>query len=123
MKAKSEKKINESHVDESHLDRLFFALSDKTRRALLASLSEGDCSVTELSQPYNVTLQAIMKHLVVLEDAGLISVEKTGRVKKCHFVPESLTPATEWVTYYQKHWQNQLHGLEKYLQELANEEK
>lgn len=118
MKAKNEKKI-----DESHLDKLFFDLSDKTRRALLASLSERDCSVSELSQPFNVTLQAIMKHLVVLEDAGLISVEKTGRVKKCHFVPENLTPATEWVTYYQKHWQNQLHGLEKYLQELANDEK
>lgn len=111
MKAKREK-------EESQLDKVFFALSDRTRRSLLASLSEGDSSVTELSRPFNVTLQAIMKHLVVLEDAGLISVEKTGRVKKCHFEPEKLTDATEWVIRYQKHWENQLEGLEKYFKDL-----
>lgn len=65
-----------------------------------------------------MSLPAIMKHLKILEEAQLISVEKNGRVKKCHFQPENLTPVTDWVSRYQKHWQDQLQGLEKYLKDM-----
>lgn len=59
-----------------------------------------------------------MKHLKVLGDAGLISEEKSGRVRRCHFEAATLEPVTDWVTYYRTYWQNQLGGLEKYLTEM-----
>jgi DNA-binding transcriptional ArsR family regulator len=102
--------------NEDELDRIFFALSDRTRRALLAQLSNGDSSVSNLAEPYEMSLQAIMKHLGILAEAGLISVEKTGRVKKCHFEPEHLAPASSWVNHYQKYWEGQLRSLEGYLE-------
>lgn len=102
--------------DEDELDRIFFALSDRTRRALLAQLANGDSSVSDLAGPHEMSLQAVMKHLGILADAGLISVEKTGRVKKCHFEPEHLAPASSWVNHYQKYWEGQLKALEGYFE-------
>jgi DNA-binding transcriptional ArsR family regulator len=101
--------------DEDKLDRVFHALSDRTRRALLRALSEGDSSVTALAEPFAMSLQAVMKHLAVLEAAELISVEKTGRVKRCHFEPEALVPASAWVKHYEAFWRRQLEGLEAFL--------
>ena len=110
--------MKKTEPDADELDRVFFALSDRTRRALLARLAEGDSSVSALAEPHAMSLQAVMKHLGILAEAGLISMEKTGRVKRCHFVPETLASASSWVNYYEKYWHSQLQGLERYLKDL-----
>lgn len=106
------------NFDDDQLDRLFAALADRTRRALLAQLAAGDSSVSELAAPHAMSLQAVLKHLGVLEAAGLVSIEKTGRVKRCHFEAESLSPATEWVSYYQRYWEQRLSALGDFLKKL-----
>jgi DNA-binding transcriptional ArsR family regulator len=108
----------EGPPDDETLDRLFFALSDRTRRALLAQLAGGDASVSDLAEPHAMSLQAVMKHLAILASAGLVSVEKTGRVKRCHFVPETLEPASQWVNRYERYWRGQLSALEGYLKDF-----
>jgi DNA-binding transcriptional ArsR family regulator len=98
-----------------HLDATFSALADPTRRAILAALSGGQASVTELAQPYRMSLPAVMKHLRVLEDAGLVSQEKTGRIRRCRLAVQPLKQASEWLSYYRNFWENQLNALEQYL--------
>jgi DNA-binding transcriptional ArsR family regulator len=98
-----------------HLDATFSALADPTRRAILAVLSGGQASVTELARPYRISLPAVMKHLRVLEDAGLVSQEKTGRVRRCRLAVQPLKQATEWLSYYRIFWENQLNALDRYL--------
>ncbi len=103
-----------------HLDATFSALADSTRRAILATLSGGQSSVTELAQPYRMSLPAVMKHLRVLEEAGLVSQEKTGRIRRCRLAVQPLKQASEWLSYYRTFWENQLNALDRYLtQELA----
>ncbi|HTF44214.1 MAG TPA: metalloregulator ArsR/SmtB family transcription factor [Terriglobales bacterium] len=98
-----------------HLDATFSALADPTRRAILAVLSGGQASVTELARPYRISLPAVMKHLRVLEDAGLVSQEKTGRVRRCRLAVQPLKQATEWLSHYRIFWENQLNALDRYL--------
>jgi DNA-binding transcriptional ArsR family regulator len=98
-----------------HLDATFSALADPTRRAILTVLSGGQASVTELARPYRISLPAVMKHLRVLEDAGLVSQEKTGRVRRCRLAVQPLKQATEWLSYYRIFWENQLNALDRYL--------
>ena len=98
-----------------HLDATFSALADPTRRAILAVLSGGQASVTELARPYRISLPAVMKHLRVLEDAGLVSQEKTGRVRRCRLAVQPLKQATEWLSSYRIFWENQLNALDRYL--------
>ena len=98
-----------------HLDATFSALADPTRRAILTVLSGGQASVTELAKPYRISLPAVMKHLRVLEDAGLVSQEKTGRVRRCRLAAQPLKQATEWLSYYRIFWENQLNALDRYL--------
>jgi DNA-binding transcriptional ArsR family regulator len=98
-----------------HLDATFSALADPTRRAILAVLAGGQASVTELARPYRISLPAVMKHLRVLEDAGLVSQEKTGRVRRCRLAVQPLKQATEWLSYYRIFWENQLNALDRYL--------
>jgi DNA-binding transcriptional ArsR family regulator len=98
-----------------HLDATFSALADPTRRAILAALSGGQASVTELAQPYRMSLPAVMKHLRVLEDAGLVSQEKTGRIRRCRLAVQPLKQASEWLSFYRTFWENQLNALEQYL--------
>ena len=98
-----------------HLDATFSALADPTRRAILTVLSGGQASVSELARPYSISLPAVMKHLRVLEDAGLVSQEKTGRVRRCRLAVQPLKQATEWLSYYRIFWENQLNALDRYL--------
>jgi DNA-binding transcriptional ArsR family regulator len=98
-----------------HLDATFSALADPTRRAILAALSGGQASVTELARPYRISLPAVMKHLRVLEDAGLVSQEKLGRTRHCRLAVQPLKQASEWLSYYRTFWESQLNALEKYL--------
>jgi DNA-binding transcriptional ArsR family regulator len=98
-----------------HLDSTFSALADPTRRAILATLSAGQASVTELAQPYRMSLPAVMKHLRVLEEAGLVSQEKTGRIRRCRLAVQPLKQVSEWLSYYRNFWENQLSALEQYF--------
>jgi DNA-binding transcriptional ArsR family regulator len=97
------------------LNKTFSALADPTRRAILARLVNGEASVTKLAEPFNVTLPAIMKHIRVLEDAGLITREKEGRVSRCRLNAGPLKNAAEWINFYEQFWQDKLDALEAYL--------
>jgi len=105
------------------LDRTFAALSDPTRRAILARLAQGDTSVTELAEPFNVSLPAISKHLRVLERAGLLIQEKDGRVRRCRLVAEPLKEAAAWIVRYQKFWEAQFDALADYLKKTLPDQK
>ncbi|MCW5688277.1 MAG: helix-turn-helix transcriptional regulator [Pseudolabrys sp.] len=99
------------------LDRTFAALADPTRRALLASLSERDAiSVSELAKPFAMSLPAIMKHLDVLKDAGLVTREKSGRVVSCRLRAEPMHEANDWLNRYQRFWTDRLDQLEALLE-------
>ncbi len=100
------------------LDRTFAALSDPTRRALLARLGEQDgLSVSELAQPFAMSLPAIMKHLDVLTDAGLIAREKTGRTVACRLTARPMEQAMNWLNRYAQFWSDNLDRLAAFVEE------
>jgi len=100
------------------LDRTFAALSDPTRRALLARLDEEqNVSVSDLARPFPVSLPAIMKHLDVLSDAGLIVRTKTGRTVACQLTPAPMEQAMNWLARYERYWTEQLDRLAAFLEE------
>jgi DNA-binding transcriptional ArsR family regulator len=100
------------------LDRVFAALSDPTRRALLAHLGEAESlSVSELARPFPVSLPAIMKHLDVLADAGLITRSKSGRTVACQLTAAPMEQAMEWLNRYQRFWTEQLDRLAAFVEE------
>jgi DNA-binding transcriptional ArsR family regulator len=104
--------------NEAVLDRTFAALSDPTRRALLARLGERESlSVSELAQPFTMSLPAIMKHLDVLSDAGLIAREKTGRTVACRLTARPMEQAMDWLNRYQRFWTDNLDRLAAFLEE------
>ncbi|MGH9792627.1 MAG: ArsR/SmtB family transcription factor, partial [Candidatus Acidiferrales bacterium] len=89
------------------LDATFGALADPTRRAILARLAHGETSVSELAQPFRMSLPAVTKHLRVLEHARLIAHHKNGRVRRCRLHPQPLKDAAEWIAFYQCFWDEQ----------------
>jgi len=100
------------------LDRTFAALADPTRRALLAQLGSRDSfSVSELARPYPMSLPAIMKHLDVLSDAGLIAREKTGRTVACRLTAKPMEQAMDWLRHYQRFWSESLDRLAAFVEE------
>ncbi|MFJ5370411.1 ArsR/SmtB family transcription factor, partial [Bosea sp. CER48] len=102
---------------EALLDRTFSALADPTRRALLARLEHEDgLSVSELAKPFPVSLPAIMKHLDVLSDAGLVTRTKTGRTVSCRLNAEPMEEAMGWLAHYQRFWTRRLDALEALLE-------
>jgi DNA-binding transcriptional ArsR family regulator len=100
------------------LSSTFAALADPTRRAILARLALGETSVTELAQPFDMSLPAISKHLKVLERAGLIARGRTAQWRPCKLAPEPLRGVADWVTQYRKFWEGSLDRLEDYLREF-----
>ncbi len=96
----------------------FSALSDPTRRAILARLSRGEASVTELAAPFDISLPAISKHLDVLERSGLIERRKESRFRPCRLKPAPLKEATDWIERYRKTWEESFDRLDDYLSEL-----
>ncbi|WP_334398404.1 ArsR/SmtB family transcription factor [Bradyrhizobium sp. AZCC 2289] len=103
---------------EEVLDRTFAALADPTRRALLARLGGRESvSVSELAQPFAMSLPAIMKHLDVLSDAGLIAREKTGRTVACRLTAKPMERATDWLNRYQRFWSENLDRLAAFVEE------
>ena len=100
------------------LDRTFAALADPTRRALLARLGKRDSlSVSELAQPFSMSLPAIMKHLEVLSDAGLITRAKTGRTVACRLTAGPMEQAMDWLNRYQRFWSDNLDRLAAFVEE------
>ena len=94
---------------EASLDRTFAALSDPTRRALIAQLNQrDDITVSQLASPFPVSLPAIMKHLDVLSDAGLVTRTKTGRTVSCRLAAQPMQEAVDWLNRYQRFWSERL---------------
>jgi DNA-binding transcriptional ArsR family regulator len=101
-----------------NLDRTFAALADPTRRALLARLSEKeDLSVSELAKPFSMSLPAVMKHLDVLSDAGLVTRAKSGRIVACRLRAAPMQEATDWLNRYRRFWTEKLDQLAAFLEE------
>ncbi|MFY0479178.1 ArsR/SmtB family transcription factor [Achromobacter marplatensis] len=103
------------NLNDDTLDSLFSALADGTRRRVLADLERGTASVSDLARPHAMSLPAFMKHLRVLEDAGLIARAKDGRVVSCTLSPEPMRAASDWLARYEKFWNGQLDSLARYL--------
>jgi len=104
------------------LDATFAALSDATRRGILARLAEGESSVGELAAPYRMSLPAVSKHLRVLEGAGLIVRRKQGRVHRCRLAARPMKSASEWLARYRQFWEQQFDSLAAYLEKTQNRE-
>jgi len=108
------------------LDRLsatFGALADPTRRAILARLAEGEAPVTELAEPFSMSLPAVSRHLKVLERAGLISRSRSAQWRPCRLLSEPLKEVSEWLDEYRRFWDESLDNLAEYLTELQSKDK
>jgi DNA-binding transcriptional ArsR family regulator len=101
-----------------HLSATFSALADPTRRAILARLATGECSVTELAEPFEMSMPAVSKHLKVLERAGLIARGREAQWRPCRLEAEPLKEVADWVERYREIWEQRLDRLDKYLREL-----
>src|SRR5271169_468190 len=103
------------------LDRLFHALADPTRRAMVERLSLGPAPVSEMARPLPMSLPAAMQHLRVLETAGLVRSQKTGRVRTCAIEPQALSQAEQWINARRIEWDHRLDRLGEYLRTLEVE--
>jgi DNA-binding transcriptional ArsR family regulator len=100
------------------LDRLFHALADPARRAMVERLTRAPMSVSELARPLPMSLPSVMQHLGVLEAAGLVRSEKAGRVRTCAIEPQALSQAEQWINARRVEWENRLDRLGAYLEAL-----
>ncbi len=100
------------------LSLIFAALADPTRRAILASLTNGESTVLELAKPFEMTLPAVSKHLKVLEHAGLIERSREAQWRPCKLKPEGLHEASDWLERYRQLWEDRFDRLDEYLKEL-----
>ncbi len=99
------------------IDRTFAALSDGTRRAIVAQLAEGESSLSDLAEPFDMSLTAVSKHVRVLNEAGLVSVSKRGRTRYCRLEAEPMKDASDWLDDYRKFWVDRFGALARYLNE------
>lgn len=106
----------------AQLSATFAALADATRRAILAHLVQGEASVTELAEPFEISLPAISKHLKVLERAHLITRSREAQWRLCQLNTEPLKDVDNWLEHYRQFWEERLDRLDDYLQELQAEE-
>ena len=102
-----------------NLDATFSALADPTRRAILARLAQGDATVGELAQPFEMSLPAVSRHLKVLTDAGLIERRTEAQWRRCELRAEGLRVAADWIEEYRRFWESQFERLEAYLKRTA----
>lgn len=100
---------------EPALDRVFHALADPSRRAMVDRLARGPASVSELAEPFDMTLAAVVQHLKVLEDSGVVRTAKVGRVRTCRIEPAALTSAEQWITKRKALWERRLDRLGEVL--------
>jgi DNA-binding transcriptional ArsR family regulator len=99
------------------IDRVFHALGDSSRRAIMEKLSQGPISVSRLAEPLDITLAAVVQHLQVLEESGLVQTEKTGRVRTCRIEPAGLSVAERWIGDRRSMWERRLDRLGDLLAE------
>ncbi|RCJ32625.1 transcriptional regulator [Nostoc punctiforme NIES-2108] len=109
-------------MSNEQLSLTFAALADPTRRAILAHLSKGEASVSELAKPFKMSLPAISKHLKVLERAGLIVRGREAQWRPCQIQAQPLKEAADWIEQYRQLWEQRLDQLDDYLQELQTQE-
>jgi len=102
---------------------LFTALADPTRRAILARLAKGEAMVTELAEPFNLSLPGVSKHLKVLQKAGLITQGRKAQWRPCRLEPMRLKEAADWVNEYQQFWEESFDRLDQYLKNLQEDKK
>jgi DNA-binding transcriptional ArsR family regulator len=105
-----------------HLSETFGALADPTRRAILARLASGEASVTQLAEPFSMSMPAISKHLKVLERAGLISRGREAQWRPCRLQAGPLQDVAGWVEHYRRFWEESFDRLDDYLQELKKQD-
>jgi DNA-binding transcriptional ArsR family regulator len=110
-------------MEQDRLSMTFAALADPTRRAILARLTAGEISVTELAEPFEISLPAVTKHLQVLERAGLVSRSRHAQWRPCKLEAEPLRAASSWIDAYRQYWEASLDRLDIYLQELQQKER
>ena len=104
------------------LDRSFAALADGTRRAILERLGQGEASISELAEPFGMTLTGMKKHVQVLERAGLVVTEKVGRVRTCRLGKRGLTAEAEWIEAHRKLFEARFEALDEIIIEMKQEE-
>jgi DNA-binding transcriptional ArsR family regulator len=110
-----------SSTDPRAVDAVFSALADPTRRAILGRLRHGEASVSELAEPFPVSLPAIAKHVRVLERAGLLTHRKTGRVRRCRIEADRMQLASNWLEGYRAFWTTRLDSLARHLEAAEDE--
>jgi DNA-binding transcriptional ArsR family regulator len=98
------------------LDHTFSALADPTRRDILERLGRGPATISELAEPYGMSLTGLKKHVRILEEADLVTTEKVGRTRECRLGREQLEDAAQWIEMYQSRWDRRLNRLEAYLE-------
>ena len=108
-------------IETDQLSNTFAALADPTRRAILAKLTLGEASVTELAKPFNMSMPAVSKHLKVLERAGLVAHEREAQWRPRRLEPNALKEVADWVEHYRQFWEQRLDRLDDYLRELQKE--
>ncbi len=110
------------HYQQAHLDSSFAALSDATRRGILEQLGRKDASITELAGTFRMTLTGMKKHIGVLEQTGLVTTEKAGRVRTCKLGPRRLEDAAAWLERYRQMWDARFNALEQLVEELKQKQ-
>jgi len=99
---------------------MFHALADPGRRAMLERLSRGPASVSQLAEPLDMTMSAVVQHLAVLEESGLVTSQKVGRVRTCQMQPGALSRAEGWINQQRQEWERRLDRLAEYLKETKD---
>ena len=107
-------------LDDSRLDETFAALANATRRAILARLAEGEATVNDLAEPFDMTLPAISKHLKVLERAGLVTRSRRAQFRPCTIAAAPLAEVADWAAQYRHIWDDRFDRMDEYVQKLQN---
>ncbi len=115
--------MSDQATSSTRLDATFAALADPTRRAILARLASGECSVMELAEPFAMSQPAISKHLKVLERAGLVSRGRDAQRRPCRIEAQPLAEASEWIEEYREFWEGNFQRLDDLLEELKTIQK
>ena len=111
----------QQHTSADHLNATFSALADPTRRAILARLASGETSVSELAEPFEMSMPAISKHLKVLQRAGLIERGREAQWRPCRLAAGPLKDAADWLDHYRRFWDESFDRLDEYLQDVTKE--
>jgi DNA-binding transcriptional ArsR family regulator len=107
----------------ARLDASFAALSDATRRGVLEQLGRSDASITDLAERFDLTLAGMMKHVGVLEQAGLVTTRKVGRVRTCQLGPRRFDEEAAWLERYRRRWEERFDALDRVVEELKHKER